>query len=188
MLKSKAHTHIDTNDVVFTKCAFGYEARIRQAMASIGGTSSATYIGMFKIEDTSDYVAGTLQVGIYDSFPPTATNAGWAKINIADPFVVPLNLALAVPPAFITEVGDPIDYGFICVRFEDAESPVVASPAFSIMDGPTFETYVADECHHLLGRVYGTKVTDGSLTTYNPLVIQQDHTGWVNDVIYKECP
>jgi len=184
-VKSLAHVHVDTNDVLWTKGAFGYEARTR-AFSSTTGSSSGDYDGLFKITDTSTYATDTYQIGISDGWDTDSGYAGFFKINDVIGSISK-NLAVSIPATFRNDEADPIVMGYIVANFDLDGSDNPQFDSFSIITEAAFKTYTADVCHFLLGRVYGVEVTDGSLTT-TTIHIHQDIFGWIHDTIWAECP
>jgi hypothetical protein len=184
-VKSLAHAHVDTNDVRWTKGAFGYEARTNVSPSSAAGSSSE-YEGMFKITDTSNYDTDTYQLGIADSWNTAGSLAGYFKINdVIDS--IASEAALAIPAAFRNDEAVPIVMGYVVANFDLDGSDNPQFDSFSIKTAAQFTTYTADICHFLLGRVYGIEVTDGSITT-TTIYTQQDIFGWIHDTIWSECP
>lgn len=184
-LRDLSHTHSDSSDLKWAKEASGAYSGLLARLIPPYGLSSARYFGMFAITDASVYATDTFQLSIADTWDTATGVAGYAKVNDAI-LTCAKDTSLTIPAQFINaEEYKEIGYVVALFSLDGSENPQF--DGFDILDSTDFETYTVEEAHYLIGRVYGIEVTDGSLVT-TTIYFNQDHRGWIDDVVLKECP
>ena len=180
-----AHSHVDSDYVSWTKTGTHTTAHLALPFRPDINAGWDIYKGMFAIRDASVYATDTFQLSISDTWDTDSAYAGYAKVNDAI-LTCAKDTSLIIPAQFIN-AEDYKEIGYVVATFSLDGSLNPQFDGFDIWDEAAFATYTTAQAHYLIGRVYGIEVTDGSLVT-TAIYFNQDHRGWIDDVILKECP